>query len=51
MYLISELIRTFDISDNPKLVFYFTKEKESPVFQLAFAKIYIFIRINSFITV
>jgi hypothetical protein len=43
MYLISELIRTFDISDNqdPKLVFYFTKEKEAAAVQLAIANIYI----------
>jgi hypothetical protein len=43
MYFISELIRTFDISDNqdPKLVFYFTKEKKSAAVQLVIAKIYI----------
>jgi len=43
MYLISEFIRTFDISDNqvPKLVFYVTKEKESAAVQLVIAKIYI----------
>lgn len=44
MYFISKLIKTFDISDNqdPKLVFYFTKEKESAAVQLVvIAKIYI----------